>query len=141
MVTASINPYFGLENSRSLQTLFDFMDAARAGIPKKDIAVLAKNLHLAQADLLVILHISARTWQRYTDEALMSPDVTERALQLAALYQHGRDVFGSVEKFQGWMHYPSLFFRSKKPIELLDTSFGFKAVEDELIRIDYGVLA
>ena len=43
---------------------------------------MATKLGLSLADLFVILHISARTWQRYTDEKLLPQDVTENALQL-----------------------------------------------------------
>lgn len=101
---------------------------------------MAAKLGLSLADLFVILHISARTWQRYTDEKLLPQDVTEKALQLANLYKQGEDVFGNPEKFKGWMNHPSPIFAGKKPIDLLDTQFGFQAVQDELVRIDWGVL-
>jgi len=102
---------------------------------------MAKNLGITQTDLFTILHISVRTWQRYSDEKLMPQEVTEKALQLATLYKQGEEVFGNQKKFSGWMNHPSLFFRGKRPIELLDTTFGFQAIHEELIRIDYGVLA
>lgn len=102
---------------------------------------MARHLGVTQADLFVILHISARTWQRYTDEKLVPQAVTENALQLANLYKQGEAVFGEAWKFQGWMNHPSPFFGGKKPIELLDTQFGFQLVSDEIIRIEHGVLA
>ncbi|UFH52892.1 MbcA/ParS/Xre antitoxin family protein [Spirosoma sp. KNUC1025] len=39
------------------------------------------------------------------------------------------------------MNHPSPILNGKKPVDLLDTQFGFQAVLDELIRIDWGVLA
>lgn len=102
---------------------------------------MARHLNLTQTDLFGILHISARTWQRYTDEKLLTQEVTEKALQLANLYKHGEDVFGESWRFQGWMNHPSLALGGKKPIELLDTTFGFQLVGDELIRIEHGILA
>ncbi|MCY7358007.1 MAG: DUF2384 domain-containing protein [Rudanella sp.] len=141
MRTVSLNQYFGAKNTPPLVSTFDLIDASRKGLSKKAIAALAKNLRITQAELLVILNISTRTWQRYSDEKLMPQEVTEKALQLATLYKQGEEVFGSPEKFSGWMNHPSLFFRGKRPIELLDTTFGFQAIHEELIRIDYGVLA
>lgn len=101
---------------------------------------MAHTINLTQSDLFSILHISARTWQRYTDEKLLPQDVTEKALQLANLYKQGEEVFGNPEKFNGWMNHPSPFFGGRKPIDLLDTQFGFQAVQDEIARIDWGVL-
>ena len=141
MQTVSLNQYFGAKNAPPLVSTFDLIDASRRGLSKKAIAALAKNLGIAQPELLVILHISVRTWQRYSDDKLMPQEVTEKALLLATLFKQGEEVFGSKEKFSGWMNHQSLFFRGKRPIELLDTTFGFQAVEEELIRIDYGVLA
>ena len=101
---------------------------------------MAKNLGIAQADLFVILHISARTWQRYTDDKRLPPDVSERALQLAALDEQGNEVFGESWRFDGWMNHPSVALGGKKPITILDSTFGFKLISDEIIRIEYGVL-
>ncbi|MBD2754172.1 type II RES/Xre toxin-antitoxin system antitoxin [Spirosoma validum] len=137
----TINQYFGAKNTPPIQSIFDLIELSRRGLPKKAVATMARHLDLTQADLFVILHISARTWQRYTDEKLLPQDVTEKALQLANLYKRGEEIFGNSEKFKGWMNHPSPIFSGKKPIELLDTQFGFQAILDELIRIDWGVLA
>ena len=72
----------------------------------------------------------------------MSPqDVTERALQLASLYQKGKETFGQAEEFRNWMHYPNPVFGGQKPVDPPDSLYGLWAIEEELIRIDYGVLA
>lgn len=137
----TLNYYFGAKNAPTLESIFDLIIVSRRGLSKKAVATLGKNLSMNQADLFTILHISARTWQRYTDEKLLPQDVTEKALQLANLYKQGESVFGEAWKFQGWMNHPSPIFGGKKPIELLDTTFGFQLVNDEIIRIAHGVLA
>lgn len=141
MDPTTINQYFGLTDMPPIRSTFDLIDVSRRGLSKKAVATMARHLGIAQAELFVILHISARTWQRYPDEKLLPQDVTENALQLATLYKQGEEVFGNSGKFIGWMQHPSPVFAGKKPIDLLDTRFGFQAVQDELIRIDYGVLA
>ena len=140
MGTATINQYFGKNNAPPIQSIFDLIAVSRAGISKKAVATMAKNLTVNQDQLLAILHISRRTWQRYKDEQLLPQDVSERALQLARLYEQGEDTFGIAWKFQGWINQPSLLFGGERPIDLLNTQFGFEAVRDELIRIDWGVL-
>jgi putative toxin-antitoxin system antitoxin component (TIGR02293 family) len=141
MNTRTINDYFGVKNAPTIQSVFDLIDVSRRGLSKKAVTTMARHLGITHPDLFVILHISARTWQRYTDEKLLPQDVTEKALQLASLYKQGEDIFGETWKFQGWLNHPSPVFGGKKPIELLDSQFGFQAVQDELVRIDWGVLA
>ncbi|QDK79378.1 DUF2384 domain-containing protein [Spirosoma sp. KCTC 42546] len=141
MNTTTITDYFGAKNAPLIQSVFDLIEVSRRGLSKKAVTTMARHLGITQADLFVILHISARTWQRYTDEKLLPQGVTEKALQLASLYKQGEDIFGEAWKFRGWMNHPSPIFGGKKPIELLDSQFGFQAVQDELVRIDWGVLA
>lgn len=141
MDTNALNHYFGANNAPPIQSVFDLIEVSRRGLSKKAVATMARRLSITQSDLFIILHISARTWQRYTDEKLLPQDVTENALQLATLYKQGEDVFGETWKFQGWMNHPSPFLGGKRPIELLDTTFGFQLVHDEITRIEHGVLA
>ncbi len=138
---ANIDHYFGGQNTHPIQSVFDLIEISRRGLSKKAVATLARTINLTQTDLFSILHISARTWQRYTDEKLLPQDVTEKALQLANLYKQGEEVFGESGRFQGWMIHPSLVLGGKKPVELLDTTFGFQLVSDEIMRIEHGILA
>lgn len=135
-----ISHYFGNQHIPPVYSTLDLITLSRKGITKKAALALAKKLDMSTAELLVVLHVSERTWQRYEDTRLLAQDVTERALQLATLYQQGEEVFGQAEKFRGWMSYPNPIFDGKKPIDLLDSLYGFRAIEEELIRIDYGVL-
>ena len=89
MNTTTINHYFGVKNAPPIQSVFDLIEVSRRGLSKKAVATMASHLDIGQANLFVILHISARTWQRYTDEKLLPQDVTEKALQLANLYKQG----------------------------------------------------
>lgn len=68
MRTVSLNQYFGAENAPPLVSTFDLIDTSRKCLSKKSIAALAKNLELVQRELLVILNISVRTWQRYSSD-------------------------------------------------------------------------
>ena len=141
MNTDRLTTYFGEGNAPPLHSVFDLIEVSRTGLPKKAVANMAQYLSIPLADLFVILHISIRTWQRYSNDKLLPQEVTEKALQVANLYAQGEDVFGEAWRFQGWMNHPSPIFGGEKPIELLDSRFGFRAVQDELVRIDHGVLA
>ena len=141
MNTQSLTTYFDQQTNLSAYSMLELVAVSRQGIPKQVVTELSENLMVSHTVMLTILHVSDRTWQRYTASKLLPQDMTERALQLASLYQKGEEIFGQAEKFRNWMQYPNPVFGGKKPIDLLDSLYGFRAIDDELIRIDYGVLA
>ena len=116
MNTTLLATYFGPGNAPPLRSVFDLMEVSRAGLSKKAVANMARHLSIPLADLFVILHISIRTWQRYSDDKRLPQEVTEKALQLAILYTQGEDVFGEAWRFQGWMNHPNPVLDGKNPL-------------------------
>ena len=51
----------------------------------------------------------------------------------------GYEVFDSKEDFKKWLMTPVRTLGNKIPFELLDSSFGFEMVENEIIRIQYNI--
>lgn len=124
-----------------LHNVYDFIELSRHGINKRNLMFLAKKIDFDIKELVKILHISERTLQRYSASKTLSQEVSERALQLARLYCKGEDVFGDLEQFKQWMLFPSMALGMKKPMDLLDTTFGFQLITDELTKIEYGVFS
>lgn len=141
MNAQSATPSFDDNYDLSSYSVLELVALSRRGISKRLVIQLSEALLISNPVILNALHVSERTWQRYTDTKLLPQDMTERALQLASLYQMGEEIFGQAEKFRSWMQYPNPIFGGKKPIDLLDSLYGFRAIEDELVRIDYGILA
>ncbi len=141
MQASNINIYLGLTNTQPIQSLHDLIGLSRKGITKKAVDTLAQRLSIPLPTLFTILHVSPRTWQRYTNDKLLPQDITENALLLARLYDRGERVFGELDRFKGYMTHPIIALNGKRPIELLDTTFGFQLINDEITRIEHGVLA
>nr|WP_295866566.1 antitoxin Xre-like helix-turn-helix domain-containing protein [uncultured Chitinophaga sp.] len=120
---------------------YDFIELSRSGVLKRALVNLSRQLSFSLAELAQVLHISERTLQRYADDAKLSADTSERAILLSRLYQRGTEVFGSLENFKEWMRTPLPAFNYQLPISLLDTTFGFQLIEDELGRIEHGIFA
>ncbi len=120
---------------------FDFIQLSRDGIIKKALMNLSQQLSFSLAEIARILHISERTLQRYGDDEKLSADTSERAILLSQLYQHGTQVFGDLENFKEWMRTPLPAFNYQPPISLLDTTFGFQLIQDELGKIAHGIFA
>ncbi|WP_291909782.1 antitoxin Xre/MbcA/ParS toxin-binding domain-containing protein [Chitinophaga sp. CB10] len=120
---------------------FDFIALSRSGVIKRALLNLSRQISFSLTELAQVVHISERTLQRYADDAKLSLDTSERAIMLSALYQRGAEVFGDLENFKEWMRTPLPSFNYQLPISLLDTTFGFQLIQDELGRIEHGLFA
>ena len=122
-------------------TDFDLLNLARKGVSKKAIVNLAKEISLTIQEVAGIMHISERTLQRYTPATLIKTEYTEKAIELAQLYERGTEVFGTIDNFNDWMKTPNYTLNGEVPLNLLDTSIGFDLITQTLGRIEYGIFS
>ena len=84
------NPFYGLLSGIkpvNLSSDFNIVQLTRQGLPKQVLLSLAKKISLTIQELANIMHISERTLQRYDDEAVVSSEYSEKAIELGkALY-------------------------------------------------------
>lgn len=118
---------------------YDLIPLIRKGILMKNLQKLAKLMSLSLKDLALILPVSERTLRRYGASQRLSPEITERVIKLAQLYDKGIQVFEKKEKFLKWLNSEITSLNTKKPVEFLDTSKGIDLIMEELERIEYGV--
>ena len=71
----------------------------------------------------------------------LSPAESDRALRLERIAEQADRVFGNREKAQRWLRKESRALDGVRPIDLLQSETGAHVVEEELIRIDYGMFA
>ena len=124
-----------------LHNVYDFIELSRNGINKRNLIFLSQKIGFDLKELSRVLHISERTLHRYTAAKTLSPEVSERALQLAKLYCKGEEVFGALTQFKKWMSHPNRALGMKEPKSLLDTTFGFQLINEELTKIEYGIFS
>lgn len=117
----------------------DLIPLIRKGLSKKNLDHLMTTTGLDLGTMANILHISERTFHRYTHATTLNPEISERIFEIARLYTKGEEAFGDLSAFKTWMSYPSKALGAKPPKELLDTSLGIKLIEDELVRIEQGI--
>ncbi len=135
----SIKQTLGLKHST--QTPFDLVEITRNGLPKNAIDALATCLHITIPELTKYLHVSERTLKRYAPKKLLSTALSDHILQIAKVYTRSLEVFENEESATCWLKQNNIAFGNMAPIYLLDTSSGIEMVLDELIRIEYGVIA
>ncbi len=115
------------------------VETARSGISKQTLVNISKLSGLSIKEMAELLPVSLRTIQRYKNEDILEPAVSERVLLIAEVLAKALDVFGSLEDLQHWLHTPSIALDRQTPISLLDTSFGARLVTDQLGRIEHGI--
>ncbi|MDR6784727.1 putative toxin-antitoxin system antitoxin component (TIGR02293 family) [Pedobacter africanus] len=130
-----------LGGNYAASTDFDLLNLARKGVSKKALLNLAKQISLTIQEVAGIMHISERTLQRYTPSTLIKTEYAEKAIELARLYQRGKEVFGTMDNFNDWMKTPNYTLNGETPLHLLDTSIGFELILQTLGRIEYGVFS
>lgn len=134
-------PIYGFESFTIKEDTHKLIFKSRVGITMQQVQSYMVNYGLTLKEMAAILNISERTLQRYEPKDILSKDVSDRALHLQRLYERGTEVFGTLDKFKGWMKASILIFNNERPISFLDTIFGFELLEQELGRIEHGIFA
>lgn len=114
---------------------------ARKGLPKQKALLLQSFLGLNGQQMSALLDMSYRTFQRKGPEDLLGLSSTEQLIEIAEVVEHAMQVFHSPDTILEWLNSPLPGLNGQKPIELLDTSFGIRAVRQALGRLEHGVLS
>lgn len=114
----------------------------RDGVKYHSFEALLSKYPFSIEDWSNYLHLSERTLQRYKKESKTFDSLqSEKILQIMMLYQRGVEVFGDSSNFDLWLSIPCVALGAIAPKDLLDTAFGIALIEEELTRIEHGVLA
>lgn len=114
----------------------ELIERIRAGVRKDDWKQLIHHIGSTEREFEAILPASISSMQK---KSVYSRETSERIYELAKLFGLGYEVFDSKEDFKEWLMTPSRPLGNRKPFDLLDSSFGFEMVENEIIRIKYNV--
>jgi putative toxin-antitoxin system antitoxin component (TIGR02293 family) len=121
---------------------FSLLDLIKEGLKFTIFANLTKNLPFNLMEWSQYLHLSERTMQRYNKEKkVFEATYAEKIIQILLVYNYGKKVFGSKEKFDLWLNTTNIALGRKQPKEFLDTHIGISLIKDELLKIEHGVLA
>ena len=114
-------------------------EKAHNGITKSDFIAVATMTGLNLSEFSSFLPVSKRTIEKVKDQELLSPQVSDRVLQIATLYQQGIELFSNSEEFKDWMSSSIIALGNKRPIDYMDNGTGIAIIHDLLGRIEHGV--
>ncbi|WP_183560910.1 antitoxin Xre/MbcA/ParS toxin-binding domain-containing protein [Mucilaginibacter sp. SP1R1] len=117
------------------------LGAIKQGLRSDAITDLLQVTGATQIDIAKWLDITEPTLRKHIQGSReLNRGLSEHIIQLFELFDKGLDTFGSLDEFKSWLkqYNPGI---DAVPFELLDTLTGIGIVQNQLIRIDYGVLA
>ena len=131
-----------LQIEKHLEDAVKLFQISRKGIKYKVFESIVKSGPFSIKDWCKFLHLTDRTLQRYNKAQKSFEDIhAQRILQVAKFQSRGKEIFGSVQSFGQWMNGKNVALGGLLPIDLVSNSFGLTMLNDELTRIEYGVLA
>ena len=112
---------------------------SRNGVRKSSLKVLSGYLGITMDEMSTLLHTSYRNIQRKNNNELLDVYKSERVIEITRVVSKGLELFGTSDNLQQWLHSSIMSLGGKKPIDLLDTSFGVHMILKLLGRIEHGV--
>lgn len=114
----------------------ELIDRIREGVRKVDWKELIQFTGSTEKEFENILPGSISSMQKKT---VYDKETSERIYEVARLFGLGYEVFDTKDEFKQWLMTPSRTLGNKVPFDLLDSSFGFEIVENEIVRIQHNV--
>lgn len=114
----------------------ELISRIRSGVKKEDWKALIASIDATEKEFAHILPNSISSMQKKT---IYNRETSERIYEISRLFGLGYETFDTPEAFKNWLKTPSRTLGNKKPFDLLDSSFGFELVENEIVRIQYNV--
>ncbi|WP_312602685.1 antitoxin Xre/MbcA/ParS toxin-binding domain-containing protein [Pseudomonas luteola] len=116
----------------------------KEGFALKDVQAMLSVSELYSSTKIMsrIVGKSVRTIQRQgnnKDNARLNSQQSAVAFQYAKVLEHAMSVFGNQKLAEEWLNRPCKHLADSVPLDLIDNSLGFQAVEDYLERIELGV--
>lgn len=129
--------------NRSIHTALDVHDLIVEGIPAASLQHLVERMRILSAgDVLnTAIGTDIRTLHRRNPDGMraLSTEHGSRAWRFAQIIAKASDILGTQEAGEAWVLEPAIGLDNRRPIDLLASAAGAKAVKEYLTRVEYGV--
>lgn len=131
------------DKSRNIKinSAYDYIELSRKGLTSKQLNKILKYTCLSIKEISEIISLSERQLLRYKEDQVLRTDISAQLIQIVELYDKGYELFDEETDFQEWMNSEILGLGDVKPRSLLDTTFGIKMIENELGRLEHGIVS
>ena len=126
---------------RTLPNATELRDRVRTGLPYQSLESIRERLNLSLPEAAIVLHVPLRTLARRRHGRKLDADESDRLYRLARIAGQAVAVLGTEEKAATWLRRANRALNGEVPLGLLDTDLGARQIEDELGRIEHGVVS
>ena len=118
----------------------DIIKLVRRGLPVGAVQFVLDSgrLTLAELDRIVL---PRRTLANRRKLGTLTPEQSDRLVRVARVLAAAEETFGNRDKAGAWLRRPTTALAGERPLDLLDTEEGARAVEFLLGRIAHGIAA
>lgn len=118
----------------------DVVRLVRRGLPVDAVQFVLDSgrLTLAELDRIVL---PRKTLANRRKLGTLTAEQSDRLVRVARVLAAAEETFGNREKAGAWLRRPTTALAGERPLELLDTDEGARAVETLLGRIAHGIAA
>lgn len=134
---------FGGEAAKRLDLRSDLQlaEAVEKGLPTHAIDEAVKN-GIVEQEVVYRFVVPKRTLQRRRDAARpLSTDESDKLTRLVRTIARAEIALGDPKKAEVWIREPNRALQGKRPLDLLNTDVGARAVEKVLGRIEHGIFS
>ena len=111
-------------------------------LKKSNLLSLTKKFRFSNKQAAKIGGVGLRTFQRQRSSAPLSVSASESVLKLAEVYENGLNAFDRDKAgFLNWLKSSIPALNNLIPAEMLTSQMGADLVNEELLRIEYGLFA
>lgn len=142
----AVGPALSIFKGTSLEFIdggpYGIIEQLRTGLDPSVMGVICGKLDLSIDQLLCELKLRGSTAKNRQAHGKRLPDLTaERLVRTARTFKRALEVFENESDARAWLRQPLRTLGGASPLSFLDTGPGYELVEDELKRIQYGVVA
>lgn len=115
------------------------LDTVESGFPLDALNRFAESSGLTWTEIYDVV-IAARTLKhRRSRKESLSRDESDKLARLMRLHDQAVRVFGEAERALWWLREPETQFEERTPLQMTQTEFGGRLVEEALVQIDEGI--
>lgn len=118
----------------------DLIELVRRGLPVQAVDALVARGHLTLAELDHLV-LPRKTLYHRRKLGRLTAGQSDRLLRVARILALAEETFANRAKAQAWLRRPTRPLADERPLDLLDTEEGARAVEQLLGHIAHGIAA
>lgn len=143
-MTSSIQAVDFIGGEKILQTpattTRDLIALVRHGLPTQAVDALVAQGHLTLTELDHLV-LPRKTFYHRRKLGRLTAGQSDRLLRVARILALAEETFANRAKAQAWLRRPTRPLAGERPLDLLDTEEGARAVEQLLGHIAHGIAA